>query len=88
MMAYKHMSDLMDNLKVDLERRYNVKCRFVETTVPNNIRLVCQLIGTSDSHWLFTYCFNPVGLISNYNLIFGEIIIELEEKWMNRLYRV
>lgn len=45
MMAYKHMSDLMDNLKVDLERRYNVKCRFVETTVPNNIRLVCQLIA-------------------------------------------
>ncbi len=87
-MAYKHMSDLMDDLKIDLERRYNVKCRFVETTVPNNIRLVCQLIGASDSHWLFTYCFNPTYLMGNYNLILGEIIIELEEKWMNRLYRI
>ena len=87
-MTYKHMSDLMDDLKADLEQRYNVKCRFVETTVPNNIRLICQLIGASDSHWFFAYCFNPTHLMSNYNLILGEIIIELEEKWMNRLYRI
>lgn len=87
-MAYKSINSLMDDLKADLERRYNIKCRFVETTVPNNIRLVCQLIGASDSHWLFTYCFSPVCLMGNYNLILGEIIIELEEKWMNRLYRV
>lgn len=86
-MAYKSINSLMDNLKTDLERRYNVKCRFVETTVPNNIRLVCQLIGASDSQWFFAYCFNPVYLMGNYNLILGEIIIELEEKWMNRLYR-
>ena len=87
-MAYKSINALMDNLKADLERRYNVKCRFVETTVPNSIRLVCQLIGASDSHWLFTYCFNPICLMGNYNLILGEIIIELENEWMNRLYRI
>lgn len=86
-MAYKSINALMDNLKADLERRYNVKCRFVETTVPNSIRLVCQLIGASDSHWLFTYCFNPICLMGNYNLILGEIIIELENEWMNRMYR-
>lgn len=87
-MVYKHMSDLMDNLKADLERRYNVKCKFVETTVPNSIGLACQLIGASDSHLAFTYCFNPTYLMGSYNLILGEIMIELEEKWMNRLYRV
>lgn len=86
-MVNKHMSDLMDDLKADLERRYNVKCRFVETTVPNNIRLVCQLINKFDSNWLFTYHFNPAYLMGSYNLILGEIMIELENEWMNRLYR-
>lgn len=92
MMSYKSINSLMDDLKADIESKYNVKCYFIEASTPNNTRLVCRLTDDSVSKireiWHFTYNFDPAYLMGAYNLILGEIMIGLEEKWMKRLYRI
>lgn len=91
-MTYKSINDLKNNLKTDLEGRYNIKCYFIESAEPNKTRLVCRFTDDSVSKireiWHFTYNFDPAYLMGAYNLILGEIMIGLEEKWMKRLYRI
>lgn len=90
-MTYKSINSLKNNLKADLEGRYNIKCYFIEDSLPNKTRLVCRLTDDSVSKvreiWHFIYDFDPCYLIGAYNLILGEIMIGLEEKWMDRLYK-
>lgn len=91
-MTNKHMSDLMDDLKADLERRYNIKCRFRESCVGiDKIELLIFLengiISGVNDPWHFIYYFDPHNLIINYNSVLGDIMIKFENEWMNRLYR-
>lgn len=92
-MVNKHISDLMDDLKADLEHRYNIKCRFRENCVGlDRIELLIFLengiiSGVSDP-WHLIYYFDPHDLIINYNHVLGEVIIKLEDAWMNRLHRI
>ncbi len=86
-MVNKHISDLMDGLKTDLEHRYNIKCRFRENCVgTDKIELIIFLEGVSGS-WYFVYYLDLYDLLTKYSYVLGDIIIKLENEWMNMLYR-
>jgi len=79
----------LNTLECDIWKRYNCICSFIETSPNSNkFEIRCQFKDAINSSWTFTYVFNIYDLITNYNSVLGKIIIELEEEWMNRIYRI
>lgn len=71
-----------NKLKRDIESRYLCKCSFEESCVSSGVQLTCRF-----DDWNFAYKFDMRNLIANYNSVLGNIIIKLEDTWMNRIYR-
>lgn len=83
MMSNGNIITILSTLESDIWKRYNCTCSFMETAPNSNkFEIRCQF-----EHWTFVCTFNVYDLLTNYNSVFGNIIIKLENEWMNRLYR-
>ncbi len=71
-----------NKLRRDIESRYLCKCSFEGGCVSSVAQLTCRF-----DDWNFTYKFDMRDLIANYNSVLGNVIIKLEDEWMNRIYR-
>lgn len=81
-MAGDKVATVIDKLKRDIESRYLCKCSFEGNCVSSGIQLTCRF-----DDWNFTCKFDMRDIIANYNSVLGNIIIKLEDTWMNRLYK-
>ena len=71
-----------NKLRRDIESRYLCKCSFDGSCVSSGVQLTCCF-----DDWNFTYKFDMRDLIANYNSVLGNVIIELDNEWTNRMYR-
>lgn len=81
-MAIDKIATTANRLRRDIESRYLCKCSFEGSCVSSGVQFTCRY-----DNWNFVYKFDMRDLITNYNSVLGNIIIELENEWMNRLYR-
>lgn len=81
-MATDKIITTANKLRRDIESRYLCKCGFEGSCVSSGAYLTCRF-----DDWNFAYKFDMRDLIANYNSVLGNIIIKLENEWMNRIYR-
>lgn len=81
-MAGDKIATTANKLRRGIESRYLCKCSFEGSCVSSEVQLTCRF-----DNWNFVYKFDMRDLITNYNSVLGDVMIKLENEWMNRLYR-